>query len=364
MAKIAVVYNAWRKPLALIDMAYIRWIKIAEALARCGHQVDILTNEPRWLKWWNGNKPVQMAPNLQRKPIAKADWSEYDVVKTLFSAGFETLEKYRGQHHPFIISKLGSVVGPHEMEGIYFYGKVREGFYACQERITAHSRYITVLSEKAKELWVECHGAGEKLLLVPGGVDREIPGPGPNPFPGSSEKVCIFAGNVYNHNSQPEANAVLVGKLNLLGRILAERGVRVYMFGPGDVSRLDNRYVTYQGIIPYEASWDYFHHADVGIVVSAGPFMHNNESTKIYHYLRAGLPYVSEGGFPNDYLAGESNLGFVVESGNMELMAEKIVEAAAKDWNRAQAVDYILNRHTWDKRVEVYDQLIRQHFGG
>ncbi|MCB0296330.1 MAG: hypothetical protein KDG51_14085, partial [Calditrichaeota bacterium] len=112
MAKIAVIYNAWRKPLALIDMAYIRWIKIAEALARCGHQVDILTNEPRWLKWWNGKKPVQMAPNLQRKPIAKTDWSDYDVVKTLFTAGFETLEKYRGQNHPFIISKLGSVVGP------------------------------------------------------------------------------------------------------------------------------------------------------------------------------------------------------------------------------------------------------------
>lgn len=363
MARIAVVYNAWRKPLTLIDMAYIRWIKIAEALARCGHEVDILTNEPHWLKWWQRKKPVPMAENLQRKPIAKAKWSDYDVVKTLFTVGFETLEKYRGEHHPFIISKLGSVVGPEDMDGIYFYGKVREDFYACQERITIHSKYITLLTEKAQELWIDCHGAGEKLLLVPGGVDQFIPPPGQNPFPNRKEKVCIFAGNVYNQHSQPEANAVLVGKLNQLGKLLANHGIRLYMIGPGDVSRLDTRYVTYQGIIPYEASWDYFYHADVGIVVSAGEFMHNNESTKIYHYLRAGLPYVSEAGFPNDYLARESNLGFVVPSGNMAWMANKIVEAAGQEWNRQQAIDYVLNHHTWDKRAEIYDRLIQANLG-
>jgi len=54
------------------------------------------------------------------------------------------------------------------------------------------------------------------------------------------------------------------------------------------------------GAVSYERSWDYLHHADVGVLVAAGPFMHNNESTKIYHYLRVGLPVVSEAGFPND----------------------------------------------------------------
>jgi glycosyltransferase involved in cell wall biosynthesis len=131
------------------------------------------------------------------------------------------------------------------------------------------------------------------------------------------------------------------------------------MLGKGDVSRLDRDCVSYLGAIPYEQSWDYLHCAHVGIVVSAGTYMHNNESTKIYHYLRVGLPVVSEAGFPNDHVVEEARLGFVVENGNLELMAEKIVEATSKSWDREQAIRYILDNHTWDKRVEAYDRVIR-----
>ena len=117
------------------------------------------------------------------------------------------------------------------------------------------------------------------------------------------------------------------------------------------------------GIIPYEKSWDYLYHADVGIVVSAGKFMHNNESSKIYHYLRVGLPCVTEAGFPNDNVVRESKLGFVVENGRMELMAQKAEEAIVQNWDREYAINYILRNHTWDKRVEVYDRLIKTHLG-
>ena len=90
--------------------------------------------------------------------------------------------------------------------------------------------------------------------------------------------------------------------------------------------------------------------------------MHNNESTKIYHYLRAGLPVVSEAGFPNDNVVAEACLGFVTDNGNLELMAARIEEAAHKDWDRNHAVTYILNHHTWGKRVEAYDALLKSHF--
>lgn len=360
MAKIAVVYNVWRKPIELIDMAYIRWIKIAEALAKRGHKVEIPTNETRWLKWWKRKFPIHMGPNLKRIPISDVSWSDYDVIKTLFTVGFETLEKYKGDDHPFIISKLGSVVGPREMDGIYFYGEVREELYASQERITEKSKYITVLNRQARDLWIECHGSKDNFLLVPGAVETEIPGPQKNPFPNDGKKVCIFAGNIYNKYSQPEANKVLVDKLNRLGKNLSKHGVRLYMLGPGDVSRLDKEHVTYMGVIPYENSWDYFHFADVGVVVSAGKFMHNNESTKIYYYLRAGLPCVNESGFPNDHVVNEANLGFVVENGNMEVMAEEVAEAARKDWDKDFAINYILESHTWDKRAEIYDNLIKE----
>jgi hypothetical protein len=137
-------------------------------------------------------------------------------------------------------------------------------------------------------------------------------------------------------------------------------GVRLYMFGFGDVSRMDTRYVSYLGAIPCERTWDYFHFAHVGCVVAYGHWLHNNESTKIYYYLRVGLPVLSEEGFPNDHIVGESQLGFTVENGNMALLAQKIGEATRQSWDRDYAIRYILDNHTWDKRVEVHDQLIRK----
>ena len=49
-------------------------------------------------------------------------------------------------------------------------------------------------------------------------------------------------------------------------------------------------------------------------------------------------------------------------NGDLEQMAGKIEEATHTKWNRDSAVSYILNHHTWDKRVEVYDALLKKHF--
>jgi len=134
------------------------------------------------------------------------------------------------------------------------------------------------------------------------------------------------------------------------------------MIGSGDISKLDQRYVKYLGVVPFNKCWDYFYFANVGIVVSAGKFMHNNESTKIYHYLRAGLPVVSESGFPNDNVVKKAKLGFVTENGNIELMAQNILKAAKQEWDKNHSVNYILRNHTWDKRVKAYDKILREHF--
>lgn len=108
---------------------------------------------------------------------------------------------------------------------------------------------------------------------MPGGVDRHIPGPGPDPYPRDASRRCIFAGNVYGDGNQAEANRTLVDKLNHLGRHLASAGIRLYLLGKGDTSRLDAAWVTHLGAVSLDASWDYLIHADAGVVVSAGPFI-------------------------------------------------------------------------------------------
>jgi len=368
MAKIVTVYT--HKPqlhdfkygdLIPIDMSYIRWYKISEALARLGHRVDMAIPDPfgEWIK----NSRSSNGNNVRKIPLSNIKWKDYDVVKTLFDLGIETLESYGGINHPFIISKLGSVVGSEDMEGVYFYGDIRKKLYQTQEKINKYSKFVTVLTKPAKELWIKCFGEKDKVLLVPGGVEGVIPRPNKNPYKTKNKKKCLFAGNVYTKSSQPEANRVLIEKLNTLGRLLKQEDIKLYLLGPGDVSQLDKRYVGYLGFKSYEKTWDYLYFADVGIVVSAGKFMHNNESTKIYHYLRIGLPIVSERGFPNDYVITESKLGYIVENGNLEKMAQKIEEAAhRKDWDREYAINYILINHTWDKRVDIYDKIMKEYF--
>lgn len=343
-----------------VDMSYGRWFKITEALARAGHQVDMAVSDHF--------EHVQSPKTVRRKdvtirmiPLSQVNWDAYDVIKTEFHGGFQTLKKFGGTHHPFIISKLGSVVAPEDRPGIYFYGDYRKRLYETQCEINTTSRYVTVLNDSAVALWEDCFGNRENTVVVPGGVDRFIPEKQDDPYPGPREKRCLFAGNIYDHHTQPEANRTLVKKLNDLGRLLSRQNMRLYLLGRGDTSELDKRYVTYLGVVTMNASWQYLYHADVGLVVCAGKFQHNNESSKIYHYLRAGLPVVSERGFPNDHVVRSARLGEVVKNDDMEALAKAVVKAASRtEEERQYAIDYILAHHTWDQRVRVYDQVFKR----
>ena len=160
MARIVTIYNDWPRPFVPVDMSYIRWIKISEALARNGHDVDIATAEPEWRRgWWRRRASVEMSRGLRRIPLAAVRWSDYDVVKTLFHIGFETLERFGGAEHPFVISKLGSVVGSEDMPGVYFYGATRERLASIQARISRTSTFVT--------LWLKvCPGRIDSALQV------------------------------------------------------------------------------------------------------------------------------------------------------------------------------------------------------
>ena len=340
-------------------MSAIRWYRMSEALADHGHSVDIVHGRYKWRPW----QPIRdLGPNLREVPLSRARWEDYDVVKTLFHRGFRTLSRYGGAGHPFVISKLGSVVGPEDRDGIYFFGAQREAGFRIQAEIQETSRFISLLTDPAMSLWRECHGDRGNLLLVPGAAEEQIPSPGEDPYPSAPGSRVLFAGNFYSaaRGSQAGAHRTLVQKLNTLGAWLRARGVRLYVIGPGDRASLDPSAVTHLGVIPYHRSWDYLRHADVGIVVSAGPFMHNNESTKVYHYLRVGLPTVSEAGFPNDHLIATTGHGFLVPPGDVDALGSAIQNALQQQWDPRDVIDHVLARHTWRRRAAVYDEVIRR----
>ena len=353
--RIAVVYP--RGPVShstIHAMDTLRWLRMAEGLADRGFHVDLIVDGPGDLA---GSRPT-----LGVVPWANVEWSRYDVVKTLFHEGFRRFMEAGGAGHPFVISKLGSVVGPaDDVAGVHFSGEERRELWEIQRAIHRHARYVTVLTDASRALWESTLGRDVPVLLVPTGVDRHIPAPRANPYPAGGERIVVYVGTLYQRQ-QSSINLLWQGRLNALGRRLRARGLRLYAVGPGRADRIDREAVTVVGPVGHDAVWDYQHFADVGVALAQGPVQHN-ESSKLYYYLRTGLPVVSEAPIPNNRLLEESRGGLIAPYGDDDALAEMVEAAAHRSWDRARAIRYVLASHTWDSRVRIYQDLLAAELG-
>jgi hypothetical protein len=351
-ARIACVYGTNRPDDIAPAMDHIRFRRMAEALARRGHQVDVLMDVP---------EPVDVAQNLRYIPYRSADFAAYDVIKTSFHRGFQNLQKWGGGDHPFIVSKLGSVVGSGPVPGVHFFGSVREGLYEIQLQVAAHSRYVTVLTDESARLWRNEHGDDPPLLMVPTGVDAVLPPLGLNPYlaRGIAEPVVLFAGHVYDRDKQGEVNAIWQDRLNRLGSALKPHGLRLVAMGSGLVDRLDPELVLHVGQIDAAEFWDWQRHASVGVVVAHGA-VQDNESSKIYYYLRTALPIVCERPVPNAWLIEQMGCGRLVDLDDMEGMAQAAADLVRKPPDTTGLPERMARDFSWDARAALYDQVIAE----
>jgi len=331
-----------------MNMAWIRFYRIAEALARRGHEVDAVVNL--------APEPRLRAARLREVPFKFARWDRYDVVKTFFHKGFESLLAEGGGDHPFIISKLGSVVGSAQTPGVYFFGREREQLYETQKEIARRSRIVTVLTNRSAALWWKEHGRGVPLYMVPTGVDAEIPAPRGNPYSGIGVEgpVALFTGHLYKKDAQREVNLIWQQRLNRLGRELRSRGIKLVAMGSGETDLIDPGVVIHLGEIDLEQVWDFQRHASAGIVLAQGP-VQDNESSKLYCYLRTGLPVVCERGVPNAWLIEETGLGAMVDYDDVEHFAQAVARVAREMPKDEQVGDYMAREHSWNARAALYD---------
>ncbi len=353
--RIATVYYSYRRRHdGLFDMSDVRWLRMSQALAGRGFEVDMIVHPEH-----NGSF---RRDDVNLVSYNDVDWNRYDVIKTLFHHGIDELVAAGVGSHPFIISKLGSVVGPDDAtDGVFFYGEEREKLYQTQKHIAAASRYISILTESSRRLWVTEHGRDDAVLMVPTGVDHTIPPRKTNPYVGIDGKIAVYIGNIYL-TTQREINLLWQDRLNRIGRKLRRQGIRLVLVGNGRTDKLDADAVQYLGPVDHELVWDYQYFADVGIVLGQGPVQHN-ESSKLYNYLRSGLPAVCEDSVPNTSLIADAGLGFVTPYGNDDHLAQCVVEATTRSWDRQCAIAYMLAHHTWRHRADIYRRLICTELG-
>ena len=335
------------------SMSGLRFFRMSEALARRGYDVDIILNRL--------DSPRRCGIRLREVPFKFVRWDDYDIVKTFFHRGFESLMNARGADHPFIVSKLGSVVGREQTPGVHFYGRVRERLFQTQQEIARRSRYVTILTEQSAELWQREHGNAVPLLRVPTGVDAHVPAPGPNPYTaiGIDRPVVLFAGNLYSREDQAEVNEFWQKRLNELGHRLKNHGLCLVAMGSGETDLLDPDAVIHLGKIDAIEYWNWQHHASVGLVLAQGQ-VQDNESSKIYYYLRTGLPVVCERPVPNAWLVKETAHGAVVDFLDSDAIVDAAIRLAKASPSLNGVVTHMIEQHSWDARAALYEPIFEQ----
>ena len=131
------------------------------------------------------------------------------------------------------------------------------------------------------------------------------------------------------------------------------------VMGIGSTNLLDPQVLVHVGAIENNAYWDWQRHAAVGIVLAQGRVQHN-ESSKIYYYLRTGLPVVCETPVPNAGLLTELGHGLLCAYDDTDEMADQAAWFCHHPPENHRVIERMIVEHSWDLRAAMYDDLLMQ----
>jgi len=339
--RIAFVY--FKDPLRTLDgMDTIRWLELSRALVRKGYDVEMVTEE-------GGN--AELSEHLRVRHISRARWDTYDVVKTTHHT-----DVFAVPEHPFLVCRIGRVVDEVYPQRVY---RHRDELLEAQDLIARRARWVVLMSEENLRRWQERYPAGPCGIVVPNGCPRNIPKPGPSPYTGDSKRA-LYLGSL--------TSSRFVQILNALGRALKDRGVEVHHVGRNQLDlycetdeQLDPTAVISHRAVPEPQSWNYLFHADVGLMIARGTQVFDNEISKVYYYLRAGVPTISEEFVSTNSLIKETGWGEVVGYGDVSAMADAVIRwLDAPRSRRPEIGQQVARRHSWDSRAEILHRVFQQ----
>ena len=272
--------------------------------------------------------PRRLATNLRRVAISRVRWHEHDVVKSLFHR--RTKRSADGAGKDIRSSSPSSARWSRPKIDRTFTFTEPSGNDSSTLKNRSPTRHATSRSFPNRP--AIC-GAIRWLLaatapLVPGATETDISVAGPNPYAHIRDRICIFAGNLYDDANQPGSESHSVFEVEPRRSSIAI--TRLPLLSPRP-----RRHVAARSRLRHDVrsgaarkSWDYLRHASVGIVVMGGTRSHNNESTKIYYYLRVGLlRWSAKPVSPNDEVSRASGIGTVVANGDLEALSDAVLRA-------------------------------------
>ncbi len=337
--KIGIVFH--KNPLAepsSIDLIRLR--AISKGLVNKGIETEILAPVEKE-GCLDGIVPVRHFSSLKS--------GSYDLVKTCYHFSIDLTYGYEGP----IVSRIVRVVDDRLPERD---GAIREQLLKCQTTIRKRASCVVVNNAENEERWHKFYGLTPPVICVPTGCPSAIPLPGKSPFD-PHEKVILFLGSI--------AAPRMITIINEIACRL--EGVAGVHFIGSDKSHLYGRnkenvlspLVIQHGALPEKRVWNYIFHARIGLAVATGPHAFDNDMSKIFSYLRGGLPVLSEEPIVNNTLIRETGFGLTFQYDNIEDLIEKALLLLHNPplEKREAVMAFMAREHSWERRVETYAKL-------
>ena len=330
----------FKDPLRDLDgMDTIRWLELSRDLSELGHEVDMITE-------WGEERTI--SARLHVRHIRRVRWDDYDVIKTTHHTDICAIPE-----HPFLICRIGRVVDETQPARVASH---REELLEAQAIAARKAKWISLMSEDNLACWQERYPAGAPGVIVPNGCPSTIPEIGPSPYR-TCGKRALYLGSL--------TSSRFVEILNTLGRILKDFGVEVHHVGRTQLDlygetgeQLDPEHVISHGPVMEPDSWNYLFHANVGLMIARGMCTFDNEISKVYYYLRAGVPTITEELISTNNVVQETGWGEIVKYGDVASMASAVVRWLDAPRERRLAIGQrVAEKHSWRNRAAILHQL-------
>lgn len=297
-------------------------------------------------------KPGLLGGRVPVLPVHTTNLDQYALLKTCYHQSIRLVKGFSGP----VVSRIVRVVDqtwPQRDK------QARKELLACQHSISQRAQAVALNNQINQHRWTKAYPAPGLTVLTPTGCPAHLPAPGPSPYAGH-KPVFLFLGSLAAPRMLRLLNALAedcrsVAEIHLVGRN------KTALYGQElDLSPL----IVDHGEHSEPGLWNYLYHADLGLALAAGPHAFNNDLSKIYAYLRTGLPVVVEARVIQSTLVRDLQFGRVFAYGSLPSLTKECLELIRSPPAHASKVmDHMATKHSWETRAGTYANLFQALLG-